>query len=167
MCGTLSERMPPHEELAFATELINKVIEGVPRERVAMHVCRGNWTPDESLALKGDYLPLVPLFHNVKVGTFFLEFCTPRAGDMQILKYLPTNVRIGIGLVNPKDPKVENPDEVLVKAQTAAKLIGKERLLLTPDCGFATFADNPVATSLIARAKLNVLAQVAQRLKLS
>jgi 5-methyltetrahydropteroyltriglutamate--homocysteine methyltransferase len=167
MCGALSERLSPHEELAFAVDLINKVIEGVPRERVSMHVCRGNWTPDESVALKGDYLPLVPVFHNVKVGTFFLEFCTPRAGDMQILRYLPTNVRVGIGLVNPKDPKVENPDDVLAKARTAAKLIGEDRLLLTPDCGFATFADNPVSTAEIARAKLAVLAQVAQQLKMS
>jgi 5-methyltetrahydropteroyltriglutamate--homocysteine methyltransferase len=137
----------------------------VPKERVAMHVCRGNWTRDESAALVGDYLPLVPLFHKVKVGTFLLEFCTPRAGDLQILKYLPTDVRVGVGLVNPKDQGVESVPEVLAKARMAASVIGLDRLLLTPDCGFATFADNPVSTPELARAKLGVLVQVAQQLK--
>jgi len=161
----LSQRLPTHEELAFAADLINQVVEGVPKERVSIHVCRGNWTPDESAALKGDYLPLVPLFHKVKVGTLLLEFCTPRAGDLQILKYLPPSLRVGIGLVNPKNPNVESFDQVLGKAETALNLIGGDRLLLTPDCGFATFADNPVATAEAARLKLNVLAQVAQKLK--
>jgi 5-methyltetrahydropteroyltriglutamate--homocysteine methyltransferase len=165
MCGTLSERLPTAEELTFAIELINRVLDGLPRSRMAVHICRGNWTPDQSLALEGDYLPLVPVFHKVKVGTFFLEFCTPRAGDLQILKYFPADVRVGVGLVNPKDQFVENVDDVFVRAKAAANLIGKERLFLTPDCGFATFADNPVATADLARSKLSVLAQVAQKLR--
>jgi 5-methyltetrahydropteroyltriglutamate--homocysteine methyltransferase len=165
MCGVLSEKMSTAEELAFAISLINRVLDGVPKERVAMHICRGNWTRDESAALVGDYLPLVPLFHKVKVGTFLLEFCTPRAGDLQILKYLPTDVRVGVGLVNPKDQSVESVPEVLAKARMAASVIGPDRLLLTPDCGFATFADNPVSTPELARAKLGVLVQVAQQLK--
>ena len=37
-----------------------------------MHVCRGNWTRDESAALAGDYAPLVPLFSSIPVGTLFL-----------------------------------------------------------------------------------------------
>ena len=165
MCGTLSERMSPMEEMTFAISLINQVIQGLPKDRVAMHVCRGNWTKDESVALVGDYLPLVPAFHKIRVGTLFLEFCTQRAGDLQILKYLPTDVRVGVGLVNPKDQRVESVPEVLAKARTAASIIGEDRLLITPDCGFATFADNPVATAELARAKLGVLVQVAQQLK--
>ena len=39
----------PEHELAFARDLINAVVEGFPRERIAVHVCRGNWTPDESV----------------------------------------------------------------------------------------------------------------------
>jgi 5-methyltetrahydropteroyltriglutamate--homocysteine methyltransferase len=59
MCGALSEKKDAASELAFAQTLINAVVDGVPRSRTAMHVCRGNWTPDESAALHGDYEPLL------------------------------------------------------------------------------------------------------------
>jgi 5-methyltetrahydropteroyltriglutamate--homocysteine methyltransferase len=55
MCGALGEKKDTPSELAFASELINAVIAGFPRERIAVHMCRGNWTPDESAALAGDY----------------------------------------------------------------------------------------------------------------
>ena len=39
------------------------------------------------------------------------------------------------------------------------KVFGPERVLLTPDRGFATFADNPVASAQVAQAKLHAIAQ--------
>jgi 5-methyltetrahydropteroyltriglutamate--homocysteine methyltransferase len=44
-------------------------------------------------------------------------------------------------------------------------LFGAERLLLTPDCGFATFADNPLNSDRVAEAKLAALAQAAAILR--
>ena len=37
-----------------------------------------------------------------------------------------------------------------------------ERVLLTPDCGFATFADTPMASAAVAEAKLRALGQAAE-----
>jgi len=45
------------------------------------------------------------------------------------------------------------------------EIVGAERLLLTPDCGFATFADNPLASADIATAKLKTLAAAAAHLR--
>ncbi len=165
MCGALSERGDSNEELQFASELINAVATGLPASRLAVHVCRGNWTPDESVALSGSYHPLMPVLESLQVGTLFLEFCTPRAGDLAILKQLPRNVRVGVGVVNPKDPRIETIDEVLAKARAAIELLGVERVLLTPDCGFATFADNPVASKEIAEGKLRILAAASAMLR--
>src|SRR6202012_872359 len=55
MCGALSESRGPEHELGFARDLVNAVTAGLPRERIALHMCRGNWTPDESVALTGSY----------------------------------------------------------------------------------------------------------------
>ena len=41
------------------------------------------------------------------------------------------------------------------------RLFGAERVLLNPDCGFATFADNPVASARVAEAKLRAIARAA------
>ena len=41
MCGALSEKSDTPSELAFARDLINAVADGFPRERLALHMCRG------------------------------------------------------------------------------------------------------------------------------
>lgn len=163
MCGALSESLGPEHELTFARELVNAVVQGLPRERIALHVCRGNWTPDESVALAGSYAPLIPTLAGMQVGAYLLEACTPRAGDMALLQGLPADARIGVGVVNQKNPQVEPVDEVEARIRRAVSLFGADRLLLHPDCGFATFADNPICSMAIAEAKLGTIVQAAQR----
>ena len=164
MCGALSEKREVQAELEFARDLINAVVKGTPKERTALHVCRGNWTPDESAALTGDYRPLTLLFRNLDVGHFFLELCTPRAGEMEVLRALPDDRRIGVGVVNQKVPQVESVDEILARARKAVDLFGRDRVLFHPDCGFATFADNPVASAAVAEEKLGAIVQAVERL---
>jgi 5-methyltetrahydropteroyltriglutamate--homocysteine methyltransferase len=165
MCGALSESEGPAHELAFAQELVNAVVHGLPRERIALHVCRGNWTPDETVALSGSYAPLIPTLAGMKVGAYLLEACTPRAGDMALLTQLPADARIGVGVVNQKDRRVEPVDEVAARVQRAIQLFGAERLLLHPDCGFATFADNPICSAGVAEAKLGAIAAAVARFR--
>ena len=167
MCGALSETEGPEHELAFARDLINAVVEGFPRERIAVHVCRGNWTPDESVALAGSYAPLVPTLASMKVGAYLLEACTPRAGDMALLQKLPADARIGVGVVNQKQRAIEPVEEIVARIARAADLFGADRLLLHPDCGFATFADNPICSMQIAEGKLAAIVQAVQRFNAS
>lgn len=165
MCGALSEKKDSASELAFARNLINRVVEGVPRSRTAMHMCRGNWTPDESAALRGSYEPLLPLLRELHVGTLFLELCTPRAGEMAVLKGLPREFRVGVGVVNQKIPAVESVEEIVARGRAAIRIFGAGRVLLTPDCGFATFADNPVSSAAIAERKLHAIALASEILR--
>jgi 5-methyltetrahydropteroyltriglutamate--homocysteine methyltransferase len=165
MCGALGARRPQSEELAFAEELINRVVNGFPAQRLALHICRGNWTPDERAALAGDYRPLLPLLAGVQVGTLFLELCTPRAGEIGVLAQLPSDRRIGVGVVNQKSPRIETTEEILQRAESAIQLFGVERVLLNPDCGFATFADNAVSAPEVARQKLAAIVQAAAILR--
>ena len=163
MCGALSERYDTATELGFAQELLAQVTHGLPRERLAMHVCRGNWTSDESAALTGDYAPLVDLLSAVDVGTLFLELSTERAGEIDILAGLPDDKHIGVGIVNPKSPIVEEPDLLDTRIRRAIDVFGAHRVLLTPDCGFATFADNPVSSAAIAESKLQAITEARNR----
>ena len=79
-----------------------------------------------------------------------------------MLADLPRGVRLGVGVVNQKQDAVETVDGDRRRGPGApSTLFGPERVLLTPDCGFATFADNPIASARIAEAKLRAL--VARR----
>jgi len=164
MCGALSGKGAIEEELEFGRMLINQVTLGVPLSRTALHVCRGNWTRDETAALSGDYRPLLGVLKSLHVGTLFLELCTPRAGEMEVLKVLGDK-RIGVGVVNQKLDRIETVDEIVAKAETAISIFGKERVLLNPDCGFATFADNPLTSAAIAEEKIRAIATAAMILR--
>lgn len=165
MCGALSEKNEIPAELGFARELINAVVASFPKERLALHMCRGNWTPDEGAALSGNYTPLIETLSGLQVGSLLLELCTPRAGEMEILRAIPDDVRIGVGICNQKHAHIETLDAVLGKGEQAIQLFGKERVLFTPDCGFATFADNPLASEQIAEQKLKVIADASRILR--
>ncbi len=165
MCGALSERGESAAEISFAIELLNAVCKGFPRQRLAMHICRGNWTPDESTALTGSYEALLEVMNSVDVGTLFLEYCTPRAGELSILNNLRKDMRVGLGAANPKSPQIESTESIVIKANQCVEILGADRVLLNPDCGFATFADNPVASMAIAEAKLRNLSAASEILK--
>ena len=96
MCGILSEK------LDFAVSLLNEVVRELPKERLGLHICRGNWTRDESAALAGDYGPLLGVLKRAEVGALFLELCTERAGEVQVLREIPEDKRIGVGVVKPE-----------------------------------------------------------------
>ena len=161
MCGALSEKGDPLSELAFARDLLNAVVEGFPQERTAVHICRGNWTSDESTCLSGNYAPLLDTLCALNVGTYFLELCTPRAGGVALLSTLPSDRRVGVGVVNQKLDRVESVEEIVEKIEAAVAVFGADRLLINPDCGFATFADNPVTSARTAEAKLANMVRAA------
>lgn len=164
MCGALGEREPAGPELAFAEGLLQEVTEGFPADRLALHICRGNWTPDETAALHGDYRPLVPLMSSVNIENLILELCTPRAGELTALSGVRDDQRIGVGVVNQKLRTVDSVEDIYARIQHATDTFGRERVLLSPDCGFATFADNPIAdSSATAEAWLKAMVEARDR----
>lgn len=103
--------------------------------------------------------------NRVRDSSRFDDSRTPRSGEMEILTALPADMRIGVGASNQKHAHVESVDSILAHVEHAINLFGAERVLLTPDCGFATFADNPVNSDQTAEAKLAALAQAAAMLR--
>jgi len=84
---------------------------------------------------------------------------------MDVLASLPERVRIGVGVVNPKRDRVEPVEEIVARGRRAIALFGADRVLLTPDCGFATFADNPLASAQVAEEKLRAIVEAARILR--
>lgn len=166
MCAALSEKSSPEEELNFAVELMNRVVEGVNDEmKTALHVCRGNWSQQEDVLLRGSYDLLIPYFSRMNVNQFVLEYATERAGSIDVLKELPLDKEIGLGVVDPRTTEVESVDFVLAKVRALLRHRSPEQIYLNPDCGFGTFADRPVNTTEIATQKLNVIRKAAEILR--
>ncbi len=166
MCASLSAAAEdPSRELEWATDLVNRVVEGVDGVRVGVHICRGNWTTNEAALLTGSYEPLVGALAGMRVSQWVLEFATPRAGDLGVLKPLAGLRELGLGVVNPRTAEVESPDAIVGRVEEALQYFRPEQVFLNPDCGFGTFAEAPVATAEVASAKLRAMVRAAEILR--
>ena len=170
MCAALSEKKDPTEELKFATKLIKSVISYAKDKGilVSLHVCRGNWSRDESILLTGPYTPLLPLFEETLPNILTLEFSTPRAGEISSLfssDLIRENCILGLGVMNPRTDEIESLEEIISRVKEVLKFIPKERIWLNPDCGFATFANRPVSTMDVIDKKLARLNEAKNSLR--
>ena len=170
MCAALSEKKDPTEELKFATKLIKSVIDYAKEKEilVSLHVCRGNWSRDESILLTGPYTPLLPLFEETLPNILTLEFSTPRAGEISSLfssTLIRDNCILGLGVMNPRTVDIEPLEDILNRVEEVMQYIPKERIWLNPDCGFATFANRPVSTMEIIDKKLARLNEAKNTLR--
>ena len=165
MCAALSEKSSPEEELTFAVDLINRVVAGVEGIKTGLHVCRGNWSRQESVLLQGAYDPLIPYFSRMQVQQLVLEYATERAGSVEVLGDLPADKEIGLGVCNPRSAEIESVDFIVGKVKTLLQHRRPDQIYLNPDCGFGTFAERPVNTTDVATQKLQVIHQAAEVLR--
>jgi len=158
MCAALAARKDPAEELELAVDLVNRVVDGFEHVRTGLHVCRGNWSRDESTLLAGGYAPLRPYLERMNVRQLVLEYATERAGDL-----IPFDGKeLGLGVVNPRTDRVETPEEIRSSLSRALEMFPPDRLFLNPDCGFGTFSRRPLSTRDVAAGKLAAIVEAAK-----
>jgi 5-methyltetrahydropteroyltriglutamate--homocysteine methyltransferase len=165
MCAALSEKSDPEEELNFAVDLLNQVVNGVDGIKTGLHVCRGNWSRQEGVLLQGAYDPLMPYFSRMQVNQLVLEYATERAGSVEVLGALPPEMEIGLGVCNPRSAEVESVDFIVNKVDALLRHREPGQIYLNPDCGFGTFAERPVNTTETAAAKLRAIDRAARALR--
>jgi 5-methyltetrahydropteroyltriglutamate--homocysteine methyltransferase len=120
---------------------INKGIEGIPRDRVRLHCCWGNWDGphvfDVALEL------ILPVLYQANVGALSIEFANPRHqheyGALRS-RPLPDHMVLLPGCVETTSNIVEHPEVVARRIQEAVAAVGdRERVIASADCGFGTF----------------------------
>jgi 5-methyltetrahydropteroyltriglutamate--homocysteine methyltransferase len=161
MCASLAARKDPQEELEFAVSLLERILARAGDTRTGLHVCRGNWSRDESTLLSGTYAPLVPWLERVPVTQLVLEYATPRAGRI----VSPGEKELGLGVVNPRTDEIETPRDIVGRVREALERVEASRIFLNPDCGFGTFASRPMNGPEVAGLKLAAMAEAARMLR--
>ena len=150
-------------------EAINESIKGLPKDRIRVHYCYGNYA--SSHLTDPDYSKVLPELLNLKVGTIVGEMANPRhAGDSMIIRNhvrehgWPKALKFAAGVIDVKSPFVETPETVNVRLHNLADIddIGPERVLGGTDCGFETFAGLGSVPKSIALQKLKSLAMGAR-----
>ena len=144
-------------------EALNAALVNIPKERVRLHVCWGNW--DGPHIDDMDLAPLLPLLYTAKVGGLSLPFANPRhqhETECLISDPLPDDMLLFPGVIDVTTNYLEHPEVV---AERIARVIDvvedRERVVASTDCGFSTFAGYTMVAADVVWAKLRVLAQGA------
>jgi 5-methyltetrahydropteroyltriglutamate--homocysteine methyltransferase len=122
-------------------EAINQGIAGIPRERVRLHVCYGNWEGPHiyDIALE----KILPALYQAKVGALSIEFSNPRhAHEYAAFRKapLPKDMILIPGVIETTSNFVEHPEVVAARIEEAVAAVGdRERVVASTDCGFGTF----------------------------
>ncbi|MGH8211568.1 MAG: cobalamin-independent methionine synthase II family protein, partial [Steroidobacteraceae bacterium] len=120
---------------------LNKALEGIPPERVRLHVCWGNWEGPHVHDVPLD--PLLPALYQAKVGGLAIELANHRRQHETAAfrrHPLPDHMVLFPGVIDSKSNIVEHPEVVAQRIEAAVAAVGdRERVIATSDCGFGTF----------------------------
>jgi 5-methyltetrahydropteroyltriglutamate--homocysteine methyltransferase len=142
---------------------LNKALQNIPRDRVRLHVCWGNWEGPHLYDVPMEVL--LPIVYQAKVGAIGFEFGNPRhQHETASLKANPPPDDIAIipGVIDSKSNFVEHPQVVANRILAVVDAVGdRERVIAGVDCGFGTFTGWEWVAEDVVWAKLKSLREGA------
>jgi 5-methyltetrahydropteroyltriglutamate--homocysteine methyltransferase len=143
----------------MVVETLNAALADVPRDRVRMHVCWGNYEgPHDSDVPLAEILPVLL---KAKVGGLVLPFANARhAHEYRVLERcrLADDQVIVAGVIDTLVNVVEHPEVIADRLERVALAVGDpHRVLAGTDCGFDTAAGSGRVAEDVVWAKLAVL----------
>jgi len=138
---------------------INRALENVPRDRVRLHVCWGNYEgPHDRDVPLGEILPIV---RQANVGGFVFPFANPRhAHEYRCFggNVLADDQVLVAGVLDTQTSFVEHPEVIADRLENVARTIGDPtRVIAGTDCGFDTSAGLGRLTDDVVWAKLRAM----------
>lgn len=130
------------EEIALSVEGVNGVAIGSNKVPLSVHLCHAHFNRQHGSS--GPYDLINSAFSQMNVERFAIEFATPEAGGIGILKDFPEDKILGLGVVDHTDTNIETAEDVVTRVEEAMKFVPVERLTLNPDCGFSPSSANPM-----------------------
>jgi 5-methyltetrahydropteroyltriglutamate--homocysteine methyltransferase len=166
---TFDRMVPPasfddyYRWVARHVEVMNAALEGIPEDRVRYHVCWGSWpgphTTDVPLQ------KIVDLVLQVRAGAYVIEGANPRHEHEWTVwekVKLPPGKLLVPGVISHATNVVEHPELVAQRLTRYAKLVGRENVIASTDCGFAQGPFHRRVHPTIMWAKLEALAEGAR-----
>lgn len=152
------------KQLELLVAAINVGIEGIPRDRIRLHVCWGNNDGPHihDIAMSA----ILPELYRANVGALSIEFANPRHQheyDALRTNPLPAHMLLMPGVLDTTTNFVEHPEVVARRLQEAVSAVGdRERVIAGTDCGFGTFAGREYVADEIVWVKLAAAAEGAR-----
>jgi 5-methyltetrahydropteroyltriglutamate--homocysteine methyltransferase len=151
------------ETIEIHAAALNEALAGIPKDRVRIHICHGNYegphTHDVALS------HILPVFLKVNAEAFSIELANPRHGhEIGVLKgRFPKDAILIPGVIDSCTNYVEHPELVAERLERCVAAVGdRERVIAGTDCGFGTFAGSQNVAPSIVWEKLASMAEGAR-----
>jgi 5-methyltetrahydropteroyltriglutamate--homocysteine methyltransferase len=138
---------------------INRALAQIPRDRVRLHVCWGNYEGphDRDVALAD----ILPILLKANVGGMLLSMANPRhEHEYRCLAdpAIPPDLVMLVGVVDSTTNYVEHPEVIADRLERAARALGDpHRIIAATDCGFETTVGLSSVADELVWAKLRAL----------
>jgi methionine synthase II (cobalamin-independent) len=143
------------EDYKWIGDVIAQCVDGVDA-RIGWHFCFGNaWGNALSGIFPTGYATVLPYFYDVPIDEFVLDFANREMVDVDLLKALPEDKDVQIGVLDIRTLQIESPEQVADRIRKVINVISPERVTLSTDCGMKPLP------RLVAKMKLKALADGA------
>ena len=143
---------------------LNHALAGIPPAQTRVHLCWGNYEgPHHHDVALADIIDIV---FEVQADGISLEAANPRhAHEWALFERvaLPAEKVLLPGAIDSKTNYIEHPDLVAQRLVQLARVVGRERVIASTDCGFGTWVGMARVDPDVAWAKLASLAEGARR----
>lgn len=145
-------------------EALNHALRNVPRERIRVHICWGNYEGPHCCDIAMDRV--FATLMSTKSRYVLFETSNPRhAHEWAVFRdrrrEIPDDKVLVPGVVDSTTNFIEHPELVAQRIERFADIVGARRVMAGSDCGFGTFAGFGAVDPDIAYAKLGALAEGA------
>jgi 5-methyltetrahydropteroyltriglutamate--homocysteine methyltransferase len=142
---------------------LNGAIEGLPADRIRLHICWGNYEGPHTHDLP--VTKIIDIAFKARVQAFSIEAANPRHDheweDLKEIK-IPDDRILIPGVIDSTTSFVEHPRLVAQRISRYARVVDRERLIAGVDCGFGTAVRaEPMVVDSIVWAKLRALSEGA------
>ncbi len=144
-------------------DALNHALEGIPKDRVRLHVCWGNYEGPHHHDAPMEMV--LPIALQANVGALLFESANPRhAHEWEVFANtkLPDDLILVPGVIDSTTNFIEHPRLVAERICRFADIVGPERVVAGTDCGFSTFAGFGAVDEDIVYAKLGSLVEGAR-----
>jgi 5-methyltetrahydropteroyltriglutamate--homocysteine methyltransferase len=144
-------------------EALNVAVEGLPADRMRLHICWGNYEGPHNFDLP--LLKIIDIAFKAKMQAVSIEAANPRHDheweDLKTIK-IPDDKILIPGVIDSTTNFVEHPKLVAQRIGRYADIVGRERVIAGVDCGFGTAVrTDPIVADSIVWAKLKALSEGA------
>jgi 5-methyltetrahydropteroyltriglutamate--homocysteine methyltransferase len=144
------------KDYAWIGDVIAQCVDGVDA-KIGWHFCFGNaWGNALSGIFPTGYATVLPYFYDVPIDQFVLDFANREMVDVDLLKSLPGDKEVAIGVLDIRTTQIESPEQVAERIRKVIAVVPPERVYLTTDCGMKPLP------RLVAKMKLKALVDGAK-----